>query len=85
MTTGCMAMNHIVMKEPRSDLEALLDARAVMRLLRCSLPLVYKMAERGQIPCVRIPCPRFGEGKTRDMVRFKKADVIAFIEQHYRI
>ena len=28
----------------------LLNAKAVKRIPRCSLPLVYKLAERGQIP-----------------------------------
>jgi len=38
----------------------LLDAKEVKRILKCSLPLVYKMAERGQIPCVRWQCPGNG-------------------------
>lgn len=62
----------------------LLDAKAVKKVLRCSLPLVYKLAERGQIPSVRIPCPGNGTIKPRDIVRFKKDDVIAFIEKHYQ-
>ena len=61
--------------------EPLLDAKEVKRLLRCSLPLVYKLAERGQIPCVRIPC--IGSGKPKHTIRFKKLDVIGFIEKHY--
>jgi excisionase family DNA binding protein len=61
----------------------LLDAKEVKRILRVSLPFVYKLAERGQLPCVRIPC--MGEGdRARTVVRFKLADVQAFIEQHYR-
>jgi predicted DNA-binding transcriptional regulator AlpA len=63
--------------------EPLLDAKEVKRLLRCSLPLIYKMAERGQIPCVRIPCPGKGELK-KSVLRFKKVDVIRFIDKHYQ-
>jgi len=63
--------------------EPLLDAREIKRLLRCSLPLVYKLADRGQIPCVRWECP--GEGKrVKTMVRFKLEDVLSFIEKHYK-
>ena len=65
------------------NIEPLLDAKEVRRLLRCSLPLVYKLANQGRIPCVRIPCP--GQGiKKRHLVRFKLADVYDFIEEHYR-
>jgi excisionase family DNA binding protein len=61
----------------------LLDAKEVKRILKVSLPFVYKLAERGQLPCVRIPCMGDGE-RARTVVRFKLADVQAFIEQHYR-
>ena len=61
----------------------LLDAKEVKRILKVSLPFVYKLAERGQLPCVRIPC--MGGGKrARTVIRFKLADVQSFIEQHYR-
>ena len=62
----------------------LLDAKEVKRILRCSLPLVYKLAERGQIPCVRWESPGEGTKKRRTVVRFKKDDIIDFIESHYR-
>ena len=64
--------------------EPLLDAHEVKRLLKCSLPLVYKMAERGQIPCVRWECLGEGEKKPRSMIRFKRRDVFDFIENHYQ-
>ena len=67
------------------DTEALLDAREVGKLLRCSLPLVYKMADRGQLPCVRWECPGDGDKKQRTMVRFKRADVFRFIDEHYEV
>jgi len=61
----------------------LLTAQDVKKILRCSLPLVYKLAERGQLPCVRWECPGVGTDKPRTMVRFKPDDVIAFIDGHY--
>ena len=64
--------------------EPLLDAKEVKRLLKCSLPLVYKLAQRGQIPCVRIPCPKYGEKRAKTIVRFKKDDVLMLIEKHYK-
>ena len=60
----------------------LLKARDVAQLLRCSLPLIYKMAERGQLPCVRWECPGEGEEKPRTMVRFRKSDVVRFVGEH---
>jgi len=61
----------------------LLDAKEVKRILKVSLPFVYKLAERGQLPCVRIPCP--GDGKRqKSMVRFKLEDVQGFIQRYYR-
>jgi len=60
----------------------LLTAKDVSRILRCSLPLIYKMADRGQLPCVRWPCPGEGEEKPRTMVRFRKSDVINFVQKH---
>jgi len=66
-----------------TDTQALLDAKEVKRILRCSLPLVYLMADRGQLPCVRWQCPS-ATGKPRSMVRFKLADIQAFIEANYK-
>ena len=62
----------------------LLTAQEVRRLLKCSLPLIYKMADRGQLPCVRWKCPGGGKEKSRALVRFKREDVFAFIENHYQ-
>lgn len=64
-------------------MDAFLTAKDVKTLLNCSLPLVYKMADRGQIPCIRWSCP--GEGKRKKtVVRFKKSDVLEFIEANYK-
>ena len=64
-------------------MDELLDAKEVHRILRCSLPAVYKMAERGQLPCVRWECQGSGRDKPRTMVRFKRIDILDFIESHY--
>ncbi len=62
----------------------LLTPKDIKKTFRCSLAMVYKMAERGQIPCIRIPCLGDGKKRSRDMIRFKKEDVLDFIETHYR-
>jgi predicted DNA-binding transcriptional regulator AlpA len=69
--------------EDVKTIEPLLDAKEVKKLLRCSLPWIYKAADQGLIPCVRIPCPGEGSQRERTMVRFKKEDVFHFIEKHY--
>ena len=73
------------MKPEESEVEPLLNAKDVSNILRCSLPLVYKMANRGQLPCIRWDCPGNGEKRPRTVVRFKKSDVIEFLEAHYGI
>ena len=60
----------------------LLNPRDVQKILKCSLPLIYKLAEQGRIPHIRIPCPGDGERK-KSLVRFKKEDVLAFIDRFY--
>lgn len=62
----------------------LLSAHEVKRILNVSLPLVYKMAERGQIPCIKWKCQGQGKEKPRSVVRFKAKDVFDFVERHYR-
>jgi excisionase family DNA binding protein len=63
--------------------EQLLTAKDLAKLLKCSLPLIYKMVERSQIPCIRWKCPGKGKRKPRTMVRFRPSDVMDFIEKHY--
>jgi predicted DNA-binding transcriptional regulator AlpA len=63
------------------DIE-LLNAKQVQKILRCSLALIYKMAERGQLPHIRWECPGEGKKKPRTMVRFKLSEVLDFIERH---
>jgi len=61
----------------------LLDAKDVRKILKCSLPLIYKMAARGQLPCVRWDSPGEGTSRPRTSVRFKLDDILEFIEHHY--
>ena len=63
-------------------MDELLDAKDVKRILKCSLSLVYAMAEREQIQCVRWEAP--GKGRKKTMVRFKLEDVQKFIDGHYQ-
>jgi len=62
-------------------MEPLLTAKDVKTLLKCSLPLVYKMADRGQLPCVRWDCQGNGN-RSKTVVRFKKSAILDFIERH---
>ncbi|MGA2938696.1 MAG: helix-turn-helix domain-containing protein [Syntrophobacteraceae bacterium] len=62
----------------------LLTPAEVKKMLKCSLPWIYKAASTGVLPCVRIPCPGIGEKRKKDMVRFKQEDIFVFIENHYR-
>jgi len=66
-----------------SDIENLLDARQVSKILRCSAPLVYKMAERGQLACIRWEAPGEGTQKPRTTVRFRLEDIRSFIDRNH--
>lgn len=68
---------------PKNNFEPLLNAKDVQKMLKCSLPYVYKLVERGQIPCCRWACPGNGKDKPRMMVRFRLSDIQDFIEKHY--
>ena len=61
----------------------LLNAQIVKKMLHCSLSLVYAMADRGQLPCVRWECPSDNGGRAKTIVRFKQQDIMDFIEKHY--
>ena len=67
-----------------NDVENLLDARQVAKILRCSAPLVYKMAERGQLACIRWEAPGEGTQKPRTTVRFRFEDIRSFIDRNYQ-
>jgi hypothetical protein len=71
------------MKPEDDNLEPLLNAKDVKKLLRCSLALVYKMADRGQLPCIRWECPTDGRRRPKSVLRFKRSDILAFVEGNY--
>jgi len=48
-----------------TQLEDLLDAKQVKKILRCSLPLVYRMAERGNYPVSGGSVPGMAVAKRR--------------------
>jgi hypothetical protein len=63
--------------------DELLTPKDVQRMLRVSLALVYRLASRGQLPCIRWECPGEGTERPRTMVRFKPEDVRKFLESHH--
>ena len=73
------------MKPEEWEVSPLLNARDVSKILHCSVPHVYKMADRGQLACVRWDCPGDGAKRPKSVVRFKKSDVFNFLEAHYGI
>ena len=63
----------------------LLTPRETRQILKVSLSLVYRWAETGVLPAVRIPCAAGPKSKRhKALVRFKQEDVWTFIEKHYR-
>ena len=59
----------------------LLTAKDVKKILKCSLPLVYKMADRGQLPCIGWDCPGKGKRK-KSTLRFEPEAIRDFIEKY---
>ena len=57
----------------------LLAPKEVKQILRCSLSQVYSMAEKRMIPSVRWKDP----GAKKSSLRFKKTDILKFIQDHY--
>jgi hypothetical protein len=66
-----------------TDIE-LLTPLEVKKILKVSLSLVYHLADRKQLPCVRIPSPRNNGKRGKSTVRFKKSDLFDFVERHYQ-
>ena len=60
-------------------MEFLLTANDVSKILNVSRALVYKMADRGQLPAIRWDCP--GKRQKR-MLRFERKDLIDFMRGH---
>ena len=65
--------------EPLIPIE-LLKPQDVKKILNCSLPQVYKLADRGLLTCVRIPGATEAGGRV--LVRFKLEDIVSFIDKH---
>jgi len=79
-----MAKDEAIDSEQKGlNLEPLLDSKTVSKILRCSVPLIYKMANDGRLPCIRWDCPGKGRKRQRTIVRFLKKDIINFIHKHY--
>ena len=67
--------------EHRFELPGLLTAKDVKKLIKASLPWVYKIAETGLLPSIRIPCPGNGKRK-KSLIRFDPKDVDDFINKY---
>lgn len=67
-----------------ADPNELMRPAEVQRFLRISRALVYRWASDGTIPAVRIPMHTKNGAYSKDLVRFRRADVLAFIERHRR-
>ena len=65
--------------EPLIPIELLMP-QDVKKILNCSLPQVYKLADRGLLTCVRIPGATEAGG--RGLVRFKLEDILKFIDDN---
>ncbi|MEJ2731690.1 MAG: helix-turn-helix domain-containing protein [Deltaproteobacteria bacterium] len=61
----------------------LLTPKEVQATLKCSLAYVYKLHERRLLPGVVFPVMGEGKEKPRSMIRFKRSDVISFVESYY--
>ena len=56
-------------------MEALLIAREMAAILRVRPTTVYALVARGELPHVRL-----AQGRRRALIRFRRADVEAFLE-----
>ena len=63
-------------------MDDLLKPKQVSKLLGVSPAMVYKLAEKGKLSCVRFPS--CGQVYGKGTLRFKPEDIRAFIEQHYQ-
>ena len=68
-------------QEPIKGIDPLLDAKDVKGILNVSLPCVYKMVERGQLPCVQWEAAGAGT-RRKATIRFRKEDILNFIDVH---
>jgi excisionase family DNA binding protein len=61
----------------------LLKPTEVQNVLKCSLPYVYRLAESGRLKHVRIPSIEPHGTRRKNVIRFRKDDVLEFIETNY--
>jgi hypothetical protein len=61
----------------------LLTPKETKAMFKCSQAYVYKLYERGHLPAVVMPNMGEGTEKPRSMIRFKRSDVVKFIDDHY--
>jgi excisionase family DNA binding protein len=54
-------------------IEPLIDAKAAAKLFGVCERMVYAMAQRGELPCVRF---------AKRVVRFDRSDILAWIDRH---
>ena len=71
------------MKTKELAINPLLNARDVSKILCCSESHVYKMADRGQLSCVRWECPCEGYKRSKTVIRFKKSDILECLEVNH--
>jgi len=69
-------------KSQENAIPELLRAEDVRKILKVSLPYVHKLAERHKLPSVRYP--GLGKKGKKEVVRFRKDDVLSFVNQHYK-
>ena len=67
------------------NMDNLLTAQDVKYILKCSLSYVYSLANRKQIPSVRMEVQGEKTNKDRHLLRFKKNDILDFIAQNYNL
>jgi uncharacterized protein with NRDE domain len=64
-------------------MEVLYKPADVQHILKCSLPYVYRLAESGRLKHVRIPPIDPHGTRQKNVIRFRKDDVLEFIEENY--
>ncbi len=64
--------------------QQLMTARDVKRTLRCSLSWVYKAADVGLLPHVRIPCSSKDNKRPKHLLRFRQEDILQFMQKYYQ-
>jgi hypothetical protein len=69
-------------EELSKDIEELVTPKDVQKVFRCSLPYVYKLAETKRLRCVRIPSVEPAGRKRKNVIRFRKQDVMDFIDDN---